>query len=83
MDTIWHRKSFEVGGHWPLWRGLKNQMTTQNRQKSNAKKKNPLTVCMFLTTCMYQTSNPHTWLCLKKVVKKLHSQSVTCTLKWQ
>jgi len=21
MDTIWNRKSFEVGGHWPLWRG--------------------------------------------------------------
>jgi len=19
MDTIWDRKSFEVGGHWPLW----------------------------------------------------------------
>ena len=23
---------------WPLWRGWKNRMTTQNRQKSNAKK---------------------------------------------
>ena len=21
MDTIWGRKFFEVGGHWPLWRG--------------------------------------------------------------
>jgi len=21
MDKIWYRKSFEVGGHWPLWRG--------------------------------------------------------------
>ena len=20
MDKIWYRKSFEVGGHWPLWR---------------------------------------------------------------
>ena len=38
MDTIWDRKSFEVGGHWPLWRGWKKRMTTQNRQKSNAKK---------------------------------------------
>jgi len=36
MDTIWDRKSFEVGGHWPLWLGWKNRMTTQNRQKSNA-----------------------------------------------
>ena len=37
MDIIWDRKSFEVGGHWPLWRGWKNRMTTQNRQKWNAK----------------------------------------------
>jgi len=29
MDKIKDRKSFEVGGLWPLW---------QNRQKSNAKK---------------------------------------------
>jgi len=25
MDTIWERKSFEVGGHWPLWRGWKTE----------------------------------------------------------
>jgi len=24
MDKIWNRKSFEVGGHCPLWRGWKN-----------------------------------------------------------
>jgi len=38
MDTIWHRKSFEVGGNWPLWRGWKHRTNTQNRQKSNAEK---------------------------------------------
>jgi len=21
LDKIWDRKSIEVGGHWPLWRG--------------------------------------------------------------
>ena len=21
MDKIWDKISFEVGGHWPLWRG--------------------------------------------------------------
>jgi len=26
MDKIWDRKSFEVGGHWPLWWGCKNRM---------------------------------------------------------
>ena len=31
------QKSLKVGGHWPLWRGWRNRMTTQNRQKSNAK----------------------------------------------
>ena len=38
MDKIWDRKSFEVGGHRSLWRGWKHRMTTQNRQRSNAKK---------------------------------------------
>ena len=38
MDKLWDRKSFEVGGHWRLWRGWEKRMTTQNRQKSNAKK---------------------------------------------
>jgi len=38
MDKIWDRKSSEVGGHWLLCRGWKKRMTTQNRQKSNAKK---------------------------------------------
>ena len=23
MEKIWDRKSFEVGGHWPLWQGYK------------------------------------------------------------
>ena len=39
MDNIWDRKSFKVGGHWPLWRGWKKRMTMQNQQKLNAKKK--------------------------------------------
>jgi len=26
MDKIWDGKSFEVGGHWLLWRGWKNRM---------------------------------------------------------
>ena len=38
MDKIWDRKSFEVGGH--CGGDDKNRMTTQNRQKSNAKLKN-------------------------------------------
>ena len=32
MDKILDRKSFEVRGHWPLWRGRKKQMTTQTQQ---------------------------------------------------
>ena len=39
MDKIWYSKSFEVGGHWVLWQGWKNRLTTQNRQKSNAQNK--------------------------------------------
>ena len=36
MDKIWDRKSFEVGGHWQLY---KNPNDHADRQKSNAKKK--------------------------------------------
>jgi len=39
MDKIWDRKSFEVGGHcMAVVAGMKKQMSTQNQQKSNAKK---------------------------------------------
>ena len=26
MDRIWDRKSIEVGGHWPLWRGCRQKL---------------------------------------------------------
>ena len=42
MDKIWDRKSFKVGGHLPLWRGWKNRMAMENRQKSNAEKNKSL-----------------------------------------
>ena len=44
MDKIWDRKSFKADGHWPVVAGIKKLMTTQNRQKSNTKKKliNPI-----------------------------------------
>jgi len=55
MDKIWDRKSFEVGGHWSLWRGWKKRMTTQNRQKSNAKKiKNKKTTIQMLIPDNYK-----------------------------
>jgi len=38
MDKIWDRNPLKLGDNWPLWRGWKNQMTTQNRQKSNPKR---------------------------------------------
>ena len=52
MDKIWDRKSFEVGGHWPQRRGGRKGMTTQNRQKSNAKKnKNDRTLRILMSVC--------------------------------
>ena len=57
MDKIWDIKSYEVGGHWPLWWGWKNQMTTLNRQKSNAKnkflKRDPALSAKWLMQCWY------------------------------
>jgi len=36
MDRIWDRKSFEVGGHWPLWRD--ETKWPRRTDKSNAKR---------------------------------------------
>ena len=38
MDKIWDRKSFEVGGHWPLWRGWKNEWTRRTEKSWMLKK---------------------------------------------
>ena len=63
MDKIWCRKSFEVGGHWPLWRGWKKRITTQNRQKSNTKK---------------EKNNEHDATCMLHVLTLLLKRTVIC-----
>ena len=45
MDKIWDRKSFEVGGHWPLWRDEKNEWPRRT-DKSRTLKKNREKVCV-------------------------------------
>ena len=54
MDKIWDRKSFEVGGQWPLWRGWKNPMTMQNRQKSNCLCLACITISLFIAECILE-----------------------------
>jgi len=41
MDKIWDRKSIEVGGHWPLWRGWKKPNDHTEPTKLNAKRRVP------------------------------------------
>ena len=31
MDKIWDRKSFEVGGHWPLWQNRQKRRTLKSK----------------------------------------------------
>jgi len=38
MDKIWDRKSFEVGGLWPLWRGWKNEWPRRTDKSRTLKK---------------------------------------------
>ena len=38
MDKIWDRKSFEVGGHWPLWRDEKNERPRRTDNRRTVKK---------------------------------------------
>ena len=37
MDKIWDRKSFEVGGHWPLWQGWKNDWSRRTDKSRTLK----------------------------------------------
>ena len=39
MDKIWDRKFFKVGGHWPLWRGMKKPNDHAEPTKSRTIKK--------------------------------------------
>jgi len=40
MGKIWDRKSFDIGGHWPLWQGLKKTNDhAEPTKKSNIIKK--------------------------------------------
>ena len=38
MDKIWDRKSFDVGGHWPLWWGMKKTNDDAEPTKHTQKK---------------------------------------------
>jgi len=38
MDKIWDRNSFEVGGLWPLWRGMKKTEWPRSTDKSRTLK---------------------------------------------
>ena len=38
MNQIWDRKSFEVAGHWPLWRGWKNKWPRRTNKSRTLKK---------------------------------------------
>ena len=42
MDKIWDRKSFEVKGHWPLWRGWKLEWPCRTDKSRTLKKERPL-----------------------------------------
>ena len=86
MDKIWDRKSFEVGGHWPLWRGWTNRMATQNLQKSNAKKTNSK---YSITWVIRSTSGPtllqrmtNEMVATKEVFRFVLKVRGTCTTNW-
>ena len=38
MDKIWDRKFWEIGGHWPLWRGWKNEWPRRTNKSRTLKK---------------------------------------------
>ena len=57
MDIIWDRKSFEVGGHWPLWQGWKKKWPCRTDKSRMLKIKNNkivLYLCMILSPCAFE-----------------------------
>jgi len=38
MDKIWDRKSFKIGGHWPLWRDEKTEWPSRTNKSWTLKK---------------------------------------------
>jgi len=61
MDKTWDRKSFEVGGNLPFVAGMrKKRMTTQNRQKSKAKKNKKKLRFKHVFLLNISTTNTHT-----------------------
>ena len=57
-----YQQSFEVGCHWPLWRGWNKRTTMQDRQKSNAKKDQHANYITFSSLYMLYADN-----CINKV----------------
>ena len=60
MDKIWDRKSFKVGGHWPLWRGWKktndHAEPTKSRKLEKTQKTHTLNIVfsvLILTTLFF------------------------------
>ena len=54
MDKIWDRKSFKVGGHWPLWWGWKKRNDHAEPTKvERLKNKNKKTMYKYTDTRCY------------------------------
>ena len=66
MNKIWDRKSFEVGGHWQLWRGWKNNFKYIHTHVFYWKQKEPLIISD-------HTNRPHLYL---------SSYLLICTHQW-
>ena len=50
MNTIWYRKSFVVGGYWPLWLGWKNEWprrTDKSRTLKNHQVSAKVCICVW------------------------------------
>ena len=62
MVTIWDRKSFEDGGHWPLWRGGKktiahSEPTKVEHKKNKNKKQLGPNELKYIVCCIYKNKD--------------------------
>ena len=72
MDKIWDRKSFEVGVHWPLWRGWKTEWPRRTDKSRTLKK--------YIKNARFAIMSLQTSYCEKKSKSVHHNKRSTCNV---
>ena len=82
MDKIWDRKSFEVGGCWPLWRGWKNKWPRRTDKSWTLKIKNKKSFLFLKTILILVFILSISWAFDGHFVRLTNITTLNVTLAW-